>query len=98
MSQWLEETTLGFRLHIHAHPGAKKSAIVGVHGDALKIKVHAPPVEGKANVELLRFLAGELRCKKNQIIITAGAMSREKTILVTGLTRPYIVERLGVEL
>lgn len=96
MPHWLEESPHGLRLHVHAQPGAKKTTIVGAHGDALKIKIHAPPVEGKANDELLRFLAGELQCKKNQITITAGALSREKTVLVTGLTRQYIVERLGV--
>lgn len=82
---WLEPRQGGVRLRVHAQPGAKKSAVAGVHGNALKVKIHAPPVEGKANAELIAFLAASLGCKRTQITLVAGELSREKTIDVAGV-------------
>ncbi len=83
---WLSGTDGDLRLRIHAQPGAKRSRIAGVHGDALKIQIHAPPVEGKANDELIRFLAGILRCRRNQLRIVTGELGREKTVALEGIS------------
>ncbi len=73
-------------------PGAKRTEIVGRYGDAIKIKVAAPPEKGKANEELLNFLAEKLEVKKEQLEIVAGASSRKKLVSVTGM-EPVEVEK-----
>ncbi len=73
-------------------PRARKTEIVGRHGDAIKIRVAAPPEKGQANEELLSFLAQKLGVKREQLEIVAGASSRNKVISVTGL-EPAEVER-----
>lgn len=67
-------------------PGARKSAVAGEADGRLRVRLCAPPVEGKANRELERFLAGALGLKKNQVRLVAGERSREKTVLLKGLT------------
>jgi hypothetical protein len=66
-------------------PRAAATAVAGRHGDALKIRIAAPPVEGAANQELIRFLAAQLGVSRNAITITSGASSRRKTVIVSGL-------------
>jgi uncharacterized protein len=73
---------------IHAQPGAKKTAIAGTHGEALKIRLAAPPVEGKANQALLRFIAERLGLRVNQVVIVRGETSREKTLRVPANADP----------
>lgn len=74
-------------------PKARKNEIVGLHGDAIKIRIAAPAEKGKANEELLSFLAEKLGVKKEQLEIVAGANSRNKLISVTGI-EPAEVEKL----
>lgn len=59
--------------------------MVGRHGDALKIRIAAPPADGAANDELIRFLAVRLRVPRSAIAITAGGSSRRKTVSITGI-------------
>lgn len=68
------------KIRIHAVPNAPKSACVGEYMDALKIKLAAPPVDGKANGELLKFLSKALSLPKSKISILSGATSREKIV------------------
>ena len=75
-------------------PRASRNEIVGVHGDALKIRLTAPPVEGRANEALTTFLARRLDVRKSQVEIVAGATSRRKMIRVIGLLAPEVEERL----
>ncbi len=77
----------GVIFHIHVIPRSGKSNIVGVQDDALKIKITAPPVEGQANAECIRFLADILGVRKNQVTITSGQKSKKKTVAVDGLKR-----------
>ncbi|ABC33002.1 uncharacterized conserved protein [Hahella chejuensis KCTC 2396] len=83
-------------LQCHLQPGAKKDEIVGTHGDALKIKISAPPIDGRANQQLVRFLAKLCRVKQQDVQILAGESSRQKRIRVQNLTdipkllKPYI--------
>ena len=73
---------------------ASKTEIVGRHGDAIKIKVTAPPEKGKANEQLLELLAEKLGVSKGQLEIVAGAKSRHKIISVTGVTPQEVEEKL----
>lgn len=79
-------TRLTLRLHIQ--PGAKKTQIVGLHGDALKIKVAAAPVEGAANEALRKFLAVLFGVPSRQVSITSGETSRSKILEVLNPVRP----------
>ena len=69
-------------LEVHVQPSAKKNEIVGVHGDALKIRVAAPPVEGKANAALIAFLAEAFGVAKGNVAILRGETGRRKTVRV----------------
>jgi hypothetical protein len=76
-------------LTIHAQPGAKHTEVAGVHGDALKIRVASPPVEGRANDELRRFLADAFGVPQRNVTLVRGEASRQKTLrIVAPLLRP----------
>jgi len=70
---------------LHIVPRARTTAVAGRHGDALKIKVAAPPAGGAANTELIRFLAARLGRPRSAIAITAGQSGRRKTVSISGL-------------
>jgi uncharacterized protein (TIGR00251 family) len=81
----------GVTLAVRAQPGAKKTAIVGVYGEGaaaqLKIAVHAPPIEGRANAALIAFLAETFSLPKNAVELISGELSRSKVFLIRGLAR-----------
>ena len=85
-------------LKIHLLPRASRNEICGLHGDALKIKVTAPPVEGKANRALQRFIAKKLNLAASQIEIMAGQRSREKILRISGISRAAVEKALGISL
>ena len=72
------------QLKIYLQPGAKKSEIVGKHGDSIKIKVQSPPVDGEANKALIDFLSEMLSIPKAFISIKSGQKSRFKTVCIEG--------------
>lgn len=76
----LRETTDGVLLSVRVVPRASRSGIQGLHGDALKIRLTAPPVEGKANEALIKFLSKELSIPRAQIDIKSGETGRNKTV------------------
>ncbi len=84
------------RLEIKAVPNAPKSEVVGWLGEALKVKVHAPPVEGKANEALCSFLAETLGLHKRAVQFDRGASSRKKIVMIEGLALAEVVQRLGL--
>ena len=69
-----------FKLYVQ--PGAKKSEVAGMHGDTVKIRIHSPPVEGKANDALISFLSKILGVRKSSLQIERGDKSRTKTIAI----------------
>ena len=69
-------------LSLHVQPGAKKTEIAGLHGDALKIRLAAPPIEGRANEALLRYIAGCFEVPLSQVELLSGAQSRHKRVRV----------------
>ena len=82
------------RLQIHVQPRASRTEVVGLHGDAIKVRIAAPPVEGAANDELVRYLSRQLGVSKDTIVIKAGEGSRRKLIEVAGLTPADVTARL----
>ena len=83
---WIKATSDGVAISIHAQPNAKRSEVVGVHGDALKIKVASLPVEGQANDVLLAFLAQVFGVKARDLELRSGASSRRKVVEIKRVT------------
>lgn len=81
-------------LAVKAIPNAPRSMIVGWLGEALKVKVHAPPVEGRANEVLCEFLAGELELPRRAITVLRGDTSRQKLVRVDGLAPAELKRRI----
>jgi uncharacterized protein len=69
-------------LRIHAAPGAKATQVQGLHGESLKVRVCARPVEGAANTALIEFLAAELQVPRARCVLMSGGRSREKRVVV----------------
>jgi hypothetical protein len=84
---WRREDGDGVVLMLHVQPGAKRSEVAGIHGEGvaarLKIRLAAPPVEGKANAELLRFLAAAFGVPQRAVLLLRGDSSRQKTVQIT---------------
>ena len=86
MAAWLEERGDAVVLRIHAQPRAKKSEVAGPTAEGfLKVRLAAPPVEGKANRELLRFLADALGVSPRRLELVGGEKSTRKRVQVAGL-------------
>lgn len=71
-------------LTLHVQPKAKKNQLAGLYNDALKIRLTAPPIEGRANKAVVAFLSGELHLPKSAISIKRGLQSRIKQVLISG--------------
>jgi uncharacterized protein (TIGR00251 family) len=83
-------------LAVRAQPGAKRSAVLGMHGGRLRIAVQAPPVDGKANTALLSWLAEVLQVPARQVILAGGQGSRDKRVEIQA-SRAQVLERLRTE-
>jgi uncharacterized protein (TIGR00251 family) len=83
-------------LQIHLQPRASKTEVVGPHGAAIKIRVQAPPVDGAANAELIRFLAKTLGIPRAAVRLTGGASGRLKRVEIVGLDPSEVEKLLGV--
>ena len=92
----LSESRGAVRLALHVQPGAKRNAIVGVHGDALKIAIAAPPVEGKANEAIRTFVAEALGIPAQMITLVAGASSRRKVLSIEDVSLSDMQARVNV--
>jgi uncharacterized protein len=69
-------------LTLHVQPGAKRTEVAGIHGGALRIRLAAPPVDGKANTELLRFLAHAFGVPQRNVTLVRGDASRQKVVRI----------------
>jgi uncharacterized protein len=85
------------RLTIRVQPRASSNQIVGWEGEALKVRLTAPPVEGKANEALIEFLASRLGVAKRALAIVSGHGARTKIVELAGLTVEEATQLLGVE-
>ena len=90
-----KENPDGVSFRIKVLPRSSRCEVAGMHGDALKIKITAPPVEGKANEELVRFLSKRLGVKAAQVTIAGGEYAHIKTIAVSGMTGQQLRDSLG---
>ena len=82
---WLTDTPAGAVLNLRIVPRASKNAIQGELGDALKIRLCAPPVEGAANAALVEFLSEAFSIPRARVQLLSGATSRTKRVLLAGL-------------
>ncbi|WP_170873095.1 DUF167 domain-containing protein [Azonexus hydrophilus] len=77
-------------LTLHIQPGARKTELAGLHGDALKIRLAAPPVDGKANAALIDFIADRLEIARSAVRLKSGQSSRRKVLEVSGVAETRI--------
>lgn len=90
----IRDTPHGATFAVRVQPRARKNAIAGEIGDALKITLTAPPVEGRANDACIHFLADFLKVPRSSITIAAGETSRNKVIRVAGIAAAEVAKRL----
>jgi uncharacterized protein (TIGR00251 family) len=86
----------GVRLRVRVQPRASRSEIAGVHGDELRIRLQAPPVDGAANEALVRFLAEALGAPRSAVEIVSGLASRSKTVVIHGVVEAEAARRLAI--
>jgi uncharacterized protein len=94
MNDWLRKDGDGVILDLHIQPGAKQTEVVGLHGDALKIRLAAPPVDGKANAALVAFLAKKLGAGRTAVELVSGQTSRAKRVRVAGIAPADVLKAL----
>jgi hypothetical protein len=89
MTQWHRRNSDGsVSLCVHAQPGARRTEVAGLHGDALKIRVAAPALEGRANDALIDFIAMRLGIAKREVRLVSGEKSREKRFEIRAAADP----------
>jgi uncharacterized protein (TIGR00251 family) len=84
MAAWHRRDGDALILTLHVQPGAKRSEIAGLHGEALKLRLAAPPIEGRANEALLKYIAKLFGVPVRQVALRQGTQSRHKVVAVTG--------------
>lgn len=84
MITWYQQDAERIVINLYIQPGAKHTEIAGFHGEALKIRLQAPPIEGRANEALFKFIAQLFAVPMRQIELKRGDKSRHKTLIITG--------------
>ena len=92
----IHDTPDGATFAIKVHPRAGKNAITGELGDALKLSLTVPPVEGRANEACIEFLANLLKVPRSSVTIASGQSSGRKVIRVSGISADEVQKRLGI--
>ncbi len=85
-------------LNLHVQPRASRTCLTGIHGDALKLAITAPPVEGKANKEVITFLAAFFKIPKREITIVSGLQSRAKRCRICSLSESEARARIDAKI
>ena len=91
----IHDSPAGATFAVKVHPRAKKNAITGELGDALKVALTAPPVEGRANEACIEFFANLLDVPRSSVTIASGETSRNKVIRVAGMAADEVRRRIG---
>lgn len=91
----VHDTPLGATFHVRVHPRARKNALTGEIGDALKLAISAPPLEGRANDACIAFFAELLNVSRSSVTIAAGHSGRNKVIRVAGMSAADVQARLA---
>jgi uncharacterized protein (TIGR00251 family) len=94
---FVSEQKDGIIIRLHIQPGASKNELVGLHGDRLKIRLKAPPVEGKANKELINYLSKVFEIPKNEIEIISGQTGRRKNVKIIGITKDHLFQIIKIK-
>lgn len=87
-ASWYRRDASSLVLRVHAQPGARRTEVAGVHGDALKIRLQAPALEDRANEALVAFVAERLGIARRYVTLAAGARARDKTLKVPAACDP----------
>ena len=88
MPSWYRRLDSGaLELFVHAQPGAKRTGVAGLHGNALKVRLAAPALEDRANEALIDFVAEALGASRRDVVLVSGERSREKRLRISGATR-----------
>ena len=82
--EFVRDVADGCTLSVRVQPGAKRDAVIGLHGEAVKIALSAPPVDGKANDALIAFVAEKVRVPRARVSLVSGLTNRSKVLRVTG--------------
>lgn len=93
----VQDTKAGAVLSVHIQPKSSTTECVGIYGAAIKIRVAAPPVDGAANDELIRFFARRLSIPSTSVRIHSGAGGRHKRIFIKGVTAQLVMARLHLD-
>lgn len=92
--KWITKTADGILVNLQIQPKASRSEVVGEHGDRLKIRIAAPPVDGEANQELIRFLKKQTGVATSRIHLVRGESSRSKDVLFLGASIEELLTKL----
>lgn len=94
---WIRRNADDAILTVRVQPRAARNGVAGILGDALKIRLQAPPVDGKANRALVRFLATQLKLPRARVELTRGKSSRTKQVRIRGCTAEAVANALAPE-
>ena len=86
----VERRGASIRVRVHVQPRASRSEVVGTHGTALKVRVHAPPIDGAANDAVISLLSAQLGVPRHAVRIVAGGAARAKTVDIEGTTEAAV--------
>lgn len=90
----IQESAKGISFAVKVHPRARKNAVTGTVGNALKLALTAPPVEGRANQAAIEFFAGLFNAPRSAIAIVSGEASRLKTVRISGVAKEVVEQTL----
>jgi uncharacterized protein (TIGR00251 family) len=91
----VHQTAQGATFAVKVHPRARKNAITGIVGEALKLSLTAPPVDGKANQAVIEFFADLFDILRSSVTIASGETSRNKVVRIAGLSKQAVEQRLA---
>lgn len=99
MASWYRRAPHGgWTLFVHAQPGARRTQVAGLHGEALKVRIAAPALEDRANEALIAFVAERLGIARREVALASGAKSREKRLeIANAAADPARLLEVGVE-
>ncbi len=91
---WLDSCKGGSVLLLHVQPGARRTAVVGLHGERLKLAVTAPPVDGRANRQIEKLIAGVCGCAVRDVTVVGGHGCRQKRVEICGLPAAEVRQKM----
>jgi uncharacterized protein (TIGR00251 family) len=92
----VRDTAQGAQFALRVQPRARRNGFAGILGDAIKLAITAPPVDGKANQAVVEYLAGLFRVAKSSVVIVAGETGRNKQIAIRGITAEQVRRALDL--